>query len=85
MGCNSGRNGASEVKQHQFFTSLNWKRVEAGLVDPPFVPDVSFLVERHKKTGRCWKTRQCFIRMRDDREGIDLFPFSLTPSMPRMC
>ncbi|ODM95016.1 G protein-coupled receptor kinase 2 [Orchesella cincta] len=39
LGCNSGRNGASEVKQHQFFTSLNWKRFEAGLVDPPFVPD----------------------------------------------
>ncbi|CAL8115470.1 unnamed protein product [Orchesella dallaii] len=39
LGCNSGRNGASEVKQHQFFNSLNWKRLEAGLVDPPFVPD----------------------------------------------
>jgi len=40
VGCNSFRKGASEVKQHSFYNSLNWKRVEAGLVDPPFVPDV---------------------------------------------
>ncbi|XP_021962333.1 G protein-coupled receptor kinase 2 isoform X3 [Folsomia candida] len=39
LGCNSGRRGASEVKQHSFFASINWKRLEAGLVDPPFVPD----------------------------------------------
>lgn len=42
LGCNSGRRGAAEVKQHLFFTSLIWKRAEAGLVDPPFVPDVIF-------------------------------------------
>lgn len=41
LGCNSGRQGASEVKQHPFFQTLNWKRLEKGLVDPPFVPDVS--------------------------------------------
>ncbi|OXA44051.1 G protein-coupled receptor kinase 5 [Folsomia candida] len=35
LGCNSGRRGASEVKQHSFFASINWKRLEAGLVDPP--------------------------------------------------
>ncbi|CAG7722760.1 unnamed protein product [Allacma fusca] len=39
LGCISGRKGAKEVKQHAFFSSLNWKRVEAGLVDPPFTPD----------------------------------------------
>lgn len=49
LGCNSGRSGAAEVKQHQFFTSLNWKRVEAGLVDPPFVPDVSFVKIKEKE------------------------------------
>lgn len=41
LGCRNGRFGAREVKLHQFFNCINWKRLEAGMVDPPFVPDVS--------------------------------------------
>lgn len=36
-----GRNGASQIKQHTFFQNINWRRLEAGMVPPPFVPDVS--------------------------------------------
>lgn len=39
LGCRNGRYGAREVKLHPFFNSINWKRLEAGLVEPPFVPD----------------------------------------------
>uniref|UniRef100_A0A2C9GSP1 G protein-coupled receptor kinase n=1 Tax=Anopheles atroparvus TaxID=41427 RepID=A0A2C9GSP1_ANOAO len=39
LGCRNGRYGAREVKLHPFFNSINWKRLEAGLNDPPFVPD----------------------------------------------
>ncbi|XP_055618889.1 G protein-coupled receptor kinase 2 [Toxorhynchites rutilus septentrionalis] len=39
LGCRNGRYGAREVKLHSFFNSINWKRLEAGLVEPPFVPD----------------------------------------------
>ena len=39
LGCQCGRQGAREVKHHEFFTCLNWKRLEAGMCDPPFVPD----------------------------------------------
>ncbi|XP_026272375.1 G protein-coupled receptor kinase 5 isoform X2 [Frankliniella occidentalis] len=39
LGCQCGRQGAREVKQHEFFSCLNWKRLEAGMCDPPFVPD----------------------------------------------
>lgn len=41
MGCSSGRRGAKEVKAHCFFSTINWKRLEAGLEPPAFVPDVS--------------------------------------------
>lgn len=41
LGCKCGRHGAREVKLHSFFQCLNWKRVEAGMWEPPFVPDVS--------------------------------------------
>lgn len=44
LGCHSGRYGAEEVKKHEFFRSINWKRLEAGMADPPFVPDVSILL-----------------------------------------
>ncbi|XP_043268503.1 G protein-coupled receptor kinase 2 isoform X1 [Venturia canescens] len=39
LGCKSGRYGAKEVKLHAFFQCLNWKRVEAGMTEPPFIPD----------------------------------------------
>lgn len=40
LGGKSGRNGAAQVKQQSFFQSINWRRLEAGMVEPPFVPDV---------------------------------------------
>ncbi|KAL7302019.1 hypothetical protein TKK_0005254 [Trichogramma kaykai] len=39
LGCRDGRHGAKEVKLQAFFQCLNWKRVEAGMWEPPFVPD----------------------------------------------
>lgn len=39
LGCNA--DGAAGVKAHSFFKNINFKRMEAGIVDPPFVPDVS--------------------------------------------
>lgn len=41
LGGKAGRHGAALVKQHTFFQSLNWRRLEAGMVEPPFVPDVT--------------------------------------------
>lgn len=41
IGCIRNEMGANEVRLHPFFRSVNWKRMEAGIVDPPFVPDVS--------------------------------------------
>jgi len=43
LGCHYGRYGAREVKQHEFFKTINWKRLEAGVEDPPFLPDVWFI------------------------------------------
>ncbi|XP_074856639.1 G protein-coupled receptor kinase 5 isoform X1 [Carettochelys insculpta] len=37
LGCQG--EGAAEVKKHPFFKSMNFKRLEAGMLDPPFVPD----------------------------------------------
>ncbi|XP_075986532.1 G protein-coupled receptor kinase 2 isoform X2 [Anticarsia gemmatalis] len=39
LGCNVARRGALHVKEHRFFANLNWARLEAGMVDAPFVPD----------------------------------------------
>ena len=35
-----GEDGWSELAAHPLFANLNWARLEAGVVDPPFVPDV---------------------------------------------
>ncbi|KAG5882457.1 hypothetical protein JTB14_036459 [Gonioctena quinquepunctata] len=40
LGSKAGRGGACLVKQHPFFyPHINWRRLEAGMIDPPFVPD----------------------------------------------
>ncbi|NXK52156.1 GRK5 kinase, partial [Chauna torquata] len=38
LGC--GVDGAAEVKRHPFFRTINFKRLEAGIMKPSFVPDV---------------------------------------------
>lgn len=42
LGGKAGKHGAEPVKQQPFFQSIHWRRLEAGLVDAPFVPDVLF-------------------------------------------
>ncbi|XP_064031603.1 G protein-coupled receptor kinase 5-like isoform X2 [Pogoniulus pusillus] len=37
LGCGAG--GAAEVKSHPFFSTINFKRLEAGIMTPSFVPD----------------------------------------------
>ena len=37
LGC--GPRGVEEIKEHAFFESIDWGRLEAGYVDPPFVPN----------------------------------------------
>uniref|UniRef100_A0A8C9W5H4 G protein-coupled receptor kinase n=1 Tax=Scleropages formosus TaxID=113540 RepID=A0A8C9W5H4_SCLFO len=37
LGCQS--DGAAEVKAQPFFKNINFKRLEAGIEEPPFVPD----------------------------------------------
>lgn len=39
LGC--GGSGAREVQSHPFFQTINFRMLEAGLVQPPFKPDVS--------------------------------------------
>ncbi|MCJ8735500.1 hypothetical protein PDJAM_G00247060 [Pangasius djambal] len=39
LGCKA--EGAAEVKAHPFFKNINFKRLEAGILEPSFVPDVS--------------------------------------------
>jgi len=39
LGCSSGRHGVREVKIHPWFNSINWRRMEAGRISPPFEPD----------------------------------------------
>ena len=36
----SGADGSANVKAHQFFSSLDWEKLESKQIDPPFKPKV---------------------------------------------
>lgn len=37
LGC--AASGAADIKKNKLFSNINWKRLMAGMVEPPFVPD----------------------------------------------
>lgn len=39
VACRSGNNGASELRRHAYFKNVNWKRLQEGMLEPPFLPD----------------------------------------------
>ena len=41
LGCRPHGQGFEDVKNHPWFSSLNWELIEAKDAQPPFVPDVS--------------------------------------------
>lgn len=52
LGC-QGR-GAVEVKQHPIFRNINFKRLEANMLDPPFIPDVRISTHTCTRLCRTW-------------------------------
>ena len=38
LGCDSKR-GIQDIKDHVFFSSIDWGLLEAGYLEPPFLPD----------------------------------------------
>ncbi|XP_035570057.1 G protein-coupled receptor kinase 4 isoform X8 [Canis lupus baileyi] len=49
LGCKAG---AVEVKGHPVFKDINFKRLEANMLDPPFCPDVSMLPREEQSVPR---------------------------------
>ncbi|KAF8273348.1 kinase-like protein [Lactarius quietus] len=38
LGCRNARSSLDELKSHSWFSSINWEKLEAKQLDPPFVP-----------------------------------------------
>jgi len=80
LGCRNGRMGGQDVMAHPFFhaTQLNWRRLEAGMLEPPFVPDVSWLICIHAAVILEMPARNVYF----NRFSIIR---SHTPFTPKMC
>jgi protein kinase A len=35
------KNGSSDIKKHKWFTGMDWKKLEKGLIPPPYIPPVT--------------------------------------------
>ncbi|PIK55453.1 putative G protein-coupled receptor kinase 5 [Apostichopus japonicus] len=63
---------AQEVKDHPFFSSINFKRLERGMLKPPFVPDVSNISVRG-----CGRWKKCHSQEQSTaRDVLDIEQFS---------
>lgn len=40
-----GANGAAEIKSHPFFASIDWKKLLAKQIQPPFKPHVESAID----------------------------------------
>jgi len=75
LGC--GERGIDEIKDHPFFEAIEWGLLEAGYLDPPFVPnkcDVN--AARLKDIGEFDKNKYRNVKL-DDRfkSKVANFPF----------
>ncbi|KAI0255083.1 kinase-like protein [Lactifluus subvellereus] len=39
LGCRTGTSSIAEIQSHSWFSQLNWRKLEAKQLDPPFVPN----------------------------------------------
>lgn len=49
FGCRDS--GGSEVQRHPFLRQINFRMLEAGLVEPPFKPDVRTEIQQSDRDG----------------------------------
>jgi serine/threonine kinase 32 len=47
LACRTGISSIDEIKYHPWFSQLDWQRLEAKHLEPPFVPSVSFAFLLH--------------------------------------
>jgi len=64
LGC--GEKGIEEIKDHPFFDSLDWGLLEAGYIDPPFVPNKEVNAASLKDIGDFDRTKYKNVKL-DDR------------------
>ena len=73
----TGSNGANDIKSHDFFAKhIDWSRLMAKKVQPPFKPAV---VSRQEESAHC---DAVFSQLRCSHRPLRLIPPTLTPSSP---
>ncbi|XP_006627541.2 rhodopsin kinase GRK1b [Lepisosteus oculatus] len=63
----------AELKQQPFFRGLNWGRLEAGLIDPPFVPDPKMVYAKDISDVGAFSTVKGVVLDDKDKEFYDEF------------
>ncbi|XP_028654886.1 rhodopsin kinase GRK1b [Erpetoichthys calabaricus] len=66
-------NECEELKKHKFFKSINWGRMEAGLLEPPFVPDPKMVYAKDISDVGAFSTIKGVVLDEKDKEFYDDF------------
>ncbi|XP_041037309.1 rhodopsin kinase GRK1-like, partial [Carcharodon carcharias] len=69
----------SEVKSHPFFKNLNWGRLEAGLVDAPFVPNPNIVYAKDIGDVGAFSTIKGIVFTNSDQEFYQEFASGKMP------
>ncbi|XP_005997993.1 rhodopsin kinase GRK1-like [Latimeria chalumnae] len=68
-----------ELRNHPFFQNLNWGRLEAGLMDPPFVPDPKTVYAKDIGDVGAFSTVKGLVLDNKDKEFYDEFATGNVP------
>ncbi|XP_007242842.3 rhodopsin kinase GRK1b [Astyanax mexicanus] len=66
-------NDCSELKNHTYFKELNWGRLEAGMLPPPFVPDPKMVYAKNIDDVGAFSTVKGVVIDTKDNEFYDEF------------
>nr|AUG68900.1 G protein-coupled receptor kinase 1X [Geotria australis] len=69
----------NELKKHGFFATINWGRLQAGLLEPPFVPDSKTVYAKDVNEVGAFSSVRGVTIVEDDKNFYDSFSTGSIP------
>nr|AUG68901.1 G protein-coupled receptor kinase 1X [Mordacia mordax] len=69
----------NELKKHRFFAAMNWGRLQAGMLEPPFVPDSKTVYAKDVNEVGAFSSVRGVTIVEEDKDFYDSFSTGSNP------